>query len=87
MTDEQIRQELMNALANISGGEEMAQKPGRELPDDFRDILDSFGFVQLMVAIEHRLGIELDMEGADLEGLMRQSDRMIAFVKRHVPVG
>lgn len=47
--------------------------PADELPDDFdllkNGVIDSFGFLELIAAVEDELGVEVDLAGLDAEHL------------------
>ena len=86
MADDQTREAVLEALLSATtgdGGDERIAVSA--LPENLLTIVDSFGFVQLVVAIEERLGIELDLDGVDLGDLVT-STSLVTFIQNQVQV-
>jgi acyl carrier protein len=71
MTDDQTRDEILEALLSATSSSHAATAfEQTTLPENLLTIVDSFGFVQLVAALEERLGIELDLDGVELGDLV-----------------
>lgn len=73
-----VRAEITGALARMAP-ERFSNKLAIEGDQDLLEFVDSFGFVQLLMAIEEPLGIELDLTTTDLGSIVRFDD-LIAFI-------
>ena len=83
MTGDQARNEVLEALLSVATGDsDINGSAAHALPENLLTIVDSFGFVQLVAAIEERLGIELDLDGVDLADLVN-SRSLVNFLQGH----
>ena len=84
MTDDQIREQTLEALFSaIVQDDAAAAADQSRLPDNLLTIVDSFGFVQLVAALEERLGFELDLKDVDIGNLV-VSALLIDFVRQQI---
>lgn len=77
MSEEQIRQALRAALIEHGPG---TLGEGGDLPANLLQVVDSFGFVQIIMAIEAALGISADLDDVDLEELVHL-DNLVSFLQ------
>jgi len=70
---ETVRSEITKALAKMAP-DRLLDDPVVEGHQDLLEFVDSFGFVQLIMAIEEPLGVELDLTSVDLGSIVRFDD-------------
>jgi acyl carrier protein len=75
---ETVRAEITKALAEMAP-DRLADNTVVDGNQDLLEYVDSFGFVQLLMAIEGPLGVELDLTTVDLGSIVRFDD-LTAFV-------
>ena len=73
-----VRAEITKALAEMAP-DRLASNTVVDGNQDLLEFVDSFGFVQLLMAIEAPLGVELDLTTVDLGSIVRFDD-LTAFV-------
>lgn len=84
MTNDQAQEEVLEALLSATSGRHGATASRQSaLPENLLTVVDSFGFVQLVAALEERLGIELDLDGVELGDLV-VSTSLINFLQQQV---
>jgi len=72
-----IREVILNQLAEITGEDEIKRNPDIEL---FNGLLDSFGIIQLFVAIQEELNIEVAPTEVDRE-MWSTPNKIIAYLE------
>lgn len=78
---EPVENRVLDILAEVTGTDEVRQNPGLALFE--RDILDSLGMVELMVALSDTFGI--DISPAEIERDMWATPALItAYVEERV---
>lgn len=75
---ETVRAEITKTLARMVP-DRLLDDPTVEGHRDLLEFVDSFGFVQLLMAVEEPLGIELDLTTVDLGSIVRLDD-LTAFI-------
>lgn len=80
MTGDQKREAVLEALVKATTDGSVQAAALDDLPDNLLEIVDSFGFVQLVFALEERLTIDLDLEGVEL-GDLTQPMTLIRFLQ------
>lgn len=84
MNDHQTKEHLLEALSSAVHHDASPRGPvPPALPDNLLDVVDSFGFVQLVMEMEQRLGIELDLERVDLDTLVEPT-LLVSFLQSQV---
>ena len=75
-----IREVILNQLAEITGEDEIKRNPDIEL---FNGLLDSFGIIQLFVAIQEELNIEVAPTEVDRE-MWSTPNKIIAYLEERL---
>ena len=73
-----VRAEITKSLAELAP-DRLLDNPVIDDHQDLLEFVDSFGFVQLLMAIEGPLNIELDLTSIDLGSIVRFDD-LVAFI-------
>lgn len=75
-----IREVILDQLAEITGEDEIKRNPDVELFSN--GLLDSFGIIQLFVAIQEELNIEIAPTEVDRE-MWATPNKIIAYLEEH----
>ena len=79
LSEDDIKAEITNALRTIAP-DRLAEHGAIACNQDLLHLVDSFGFIQVLMAIEEPLGVELDLAGVDLSDIVRLDD-LIIFIQ------
>lgn len=79
ISEDDIRAEITNALRTIVP-DKLADHGTIACDQDLLHLVDSFGFIQVLMAIEEPLGVELDLADIDLSEIVRLDD-LIIFIQ------
>lgn len=78
-----IREKILQILTDICNTEEIKRNPDIEL---FKEgILDSFGIIELFVAIQEQLGMEVALTEVDRE-MWATPNKIIAYLEERKPL-
>ena len=73
-----VKSEITKALSTMVP-DRLMDSTAIEGHQDLLEFVDSFGFVQLLMAVEEPLGVELDLTTVDLGSIVRFDD-LTAFI-------
>ncbi len=79
ISEDHIRTEITNALRTIVP-DKLSDHGTIACDQDLLNLVDSFGFIQVLMAIEEPLGVELDLAGVDLGDIVRLND-LVVFIQ------